>query len=323
MDAATGIACVCVALITLMISWCSNWEKRWKYRHIPGPAYSFPLGNMATVRKKSMFRAYTDWQAQYGDTFKIFFVRRPVVVTTDPVLARQITVKDFSNFHDRFIPNLGSSLHSGHRRESEHASMAAARGPYWGSLRAGAQPMFHNDNLKEYAGTINQAVDDLINNLRVVAKTGEQVDMHGQLGRLTMQVIGAAAFGVKFDTQNAAAGDDIPLVKATKAFWANGRPTFWTLCSFVAPPVVMPLIRVLARAFPSQQLVDFEDALATLYDASDCLIKNTKRKYYGDSKEAAPWKWFKSNPTNPYKSCCKRVRVDSTSPVSFGLSDCS
>ena len=132
MDAATGIACVCVALITLvrgpspgmlfcrvqpgfpksagaasmhrhastksctgrlfgsdyagnylqMISWCSNWEKRWKYRHIPGPAYSFPLGNMATVRKKSMFRAYTDWQAQYGDTFKIFFVRRPVVVTT-------------------------------------------------------------------------------------------------------------------------------------------------------------------------------------------------------------------------------------------------
>ena len=78
---------------------------------------------------------------------------------------------------------------------------------------------------------------------------------------------------VKFDTQNAAAGDDIPLVKATKAFWANGRPTFWILCSFVAPPVVMPLIRVLARAFPSQQLVDFEDTLATLYDASDCLIK--------------------------------------------------
>ncbi len=35
----------------------------------------------------------------------------------------------------------------------------------------------------------------------------------------------------------------------------------------------MPLLRVLARAFPSQVLVDLEDALATLYDASDCLIK--------------------------------------------------
>ncbi len=141
MDAATGIACVCVALVTLVrhpspgtsccgiaacfprvckpcsfaaahrmlfsltaacthgilqwatfsqhastysqiISWCSNWEKRWKYRHIPGPAYSFPLGNLATVRKNMQFTAYTDWQAQYGDTFKMFFVRQPVVVTT-------------------------------------------------------------------------------------------------------------------------------------------------------------------------------------------------------------------------------------------------
>ncbi|DBA69441.1 TPA: hypothetical protein ACH3X2_012787 [Trebouxia sp. C0005] len=284
-----------------IISWCSNWEKRWKYRHIPGPAYSFPLGNLATVRKKMQFRAYTDWQAQYGDTFKTFFVRQPVVVTTDPALARQITVKDFSNFHDRFIPNLDNSLHSGFRRESEQSGMGVARGAYWGSLRAGAQPMFHNDNLKEYAGIINQAVDDLINNLRAAAKTGEQVDMHGQLGRLTMQIIGAAAFGVKFDTQNAAAGDDIPLVTATKVFWANSKPTFWKLCAFVAPPVVMPLLRVLACAFPSQVSADLEDALATLYDASDCLIKNTKKKYYGDSKEPAPWKWFKSNPSNPYK----------------------
>ena len=77
--------------------------------------------------------------------------------------------------------------------------VSACRGAYWASLRAGAQPMFHNDNLKEYAGIINQAVDDLINNLQVAAMTGEQVDMHAQLGRLTMQVIGAAAFGYDCD----------------------------------------------------------------------------------------------------------------------------
>ena len=47
-------------------------------------------------------------------------------VTTDPALARQITVKDISTFHDRFFPNLGNSLHSGHRHESEQSSMAVA-----------------------------------------------------------------------------------------------------------------------------------------------------------------------------------------------------
>ena len=55
--------------------------------------------------------------------------------------------------------------------------------------------MFHNHNLSAYADLINQAADDLISNLRSAAETGEQVDMHCQLGRMTMQVIGAAAFG--------------------------------------------------------------------------------------------------------------------------------
>ena len=36
---------------------------------------------MATVKKKMMFKAYTDWQTQYGDRFKMFLVREPVVVT--------------------------------------------------------------------------------------------------------------------------------------------------------------------------------------------------------------------------------------------------
>ena len=110
-----------------------------------------------------MFRAYTDWQAQYGDTFKIFFVRRPVLVTTgqlalvawtadqgstqvgtasqrkmstylsqdvfgaDPALVRQITVKDFNKFRDRFIPNFEHSVRSGKRLEASQSGMVVAR----------------------------------------------------------------------------------------------------------------------------------------------------------------------------------------------------
>ena len=51
-----------------------------KYRHIPGPTPSFPLGNLGTVRKKMMFRAYADWQAEHGDFFKMFMGRTAVVV---------------------------------------------------------------------------------------------------------------------------------------------------------------------------------------------------------------------------------------------------
>ena len=72
---------------------------------------------------------------------------------------------------------------------------ASCRGSFWGSLRAGVQPMFHSTHLNTYAETINQAVDDLAVNLDKIAEAGEEVDIFRQLGRMTMQVIGAAAFG--------------------------------------------------------------------------------------------------------------------------------
>ena len=55
--------------------------------------------------------------------------------------------------------------------------------------------MFHSENLSAYAGTINKAVDELSTNLSEVAKSGKEVNIFTQLGQMTMQVTGAAAFG--------------------------------------------------------------------------------------------------------------------------------
>ena len=45
----------------------------------------------------------------------------------DPAVARQVTVKDFNNYHDRFIPGLDKSLKSGTRDEIDKISMLVAR----------------------------------------------------------------------------------------------------------------------------------------------------------------------------------------------------
>lgn len=65
-----------------VISYCTNWQSKWTLRSIPGPTPGFLLGNLASIGRKQIFRAYTDWGEQYGDTFKVFFVRQPIVVTT-------------------------------------------------------------------------------------------------------------------------------------------------------------------------------------------------------------------------------------------------
>ena len=49
------------------------------------------------------------------------------ILVADPAVAWQVTVKDFNNFHDRFIPNLDKSLKSGVRAEADRSSMVAAR----------------------------------------------------------------------------------------------------------------------------------------------------------------------------------------------------
>ena len=65
-----------------VISYVFNWRARWKYRHFPGPRPKPFLGNASEARRKKSFVAYTEWGRKYGDVFRIFFVRQPVVVLT-------------------------------------------------------------------------------------------------------------------------------------------------------------------------------------------------------------------------------------------------
>ena len=53
--------------------------------------------------------------------------------------------------------------------------------------------MFHSASLATYDSLINTALDDLLRNLDAFAAQGQMVDMHRQLGKMTMQV-GCAAF---------------------------------------------------------------------------------------------------------------------------------
>ena len=78
---------------------------------------------------------------------------------------------------------------------------------------------------------------------------------------------------VHFDTQAAANGEDIPLVKAAKTVFDNSNPSFWSLCALISPSFFLPVIRLLARQFPGKSMRESKEAFETLYDASDALIE--------------------------------------------------
>ena len=59
----------------------------------------------------------------------------------DPALAKDIGVRQFTTFHDR--PPVLLAMAAGRRLAAIRAGMVLATGPYWASVRAAAQPLFH------------------------------------------------------------------------------------------------------------------------------------------------------------------------------------
>ena len=68
-------------------------------------------------------------------------VESGVVRRADPAIIREVGVKQFSTFHDRPIVMLAPA--AGRRLTAAQSGMLMARGAYWGSIRAAAQPLFH------------------------------------------------------------------------------------------------------------------------------------------------------------------------------------
>ena len=57
------------------------------------------------------------------------------------------------------------------------------------------QPLFHQAALQGYTPIMNDKADKLAEQLQHMSKSGEAVELHSLLGRVTMGVIGQAAFG--------------------------------------------------------------------------------------------------------------------------------
>lgn len=286
-----------VGALLLVISYCGNWQNRWKYRHIPGPKPSFPLGNLQTALKKQLFRAHQEWQAEYGLIYKFFSARQPIIVVTDPQVVRQISVKDFSTWKDKTIPALDNPLLSGHAQEAARSSMIIAKSPLWGSLRAGAQPLFHTHSLSAYAATINRSVEQLIANLKAAAVEGKEVNIMQQLGQMTLQVTGAAAFGVDLDCQHETSEQEAPLITACRGVFDNALPSKWALLAMLSPAPLLPFIKALSQWLPTTTDTANRKANAYIYDVCVHLMQNAS----GRRKISTDWLWFSRDPGNPYK----------------------
>nr|KAG5689587.1 hypothetical protein BaRGS_021108 [Batillaria attramentaria] len=58
-------------------------------------------GHTPPGRVPGFFPCLREWSKQYGKVFGIYFMRRPVLMTTDVDILKEVFIKDFANFPDR------------------------------------------------------------------------------------------------------------------------------------------------------------------------------------------------------------------------------
>ncbi|KAJ7371318.1 Thromboxane-A synthase [Desmophyllum pertusum] len=93
-------------LVVLFLYWCgTRGFADLKKLNVPGPKPVPFLGNFLEARKyNGLHLMYLDYVKKYGKVFAICLGGRPSLVVADPELLKQILIKDFSNFRNRFMP---------------------------------------------------------------------------------------------------------------------------------------------------------------------------------------------------------------------------
>ena len=108
---------------------------------------------------------HLDYTKKYGKVFAVCFGNKPSLVVADPELLKQIMIKDFPNFRNRFIINQRSGVF--------RKNVLNARDDAWKRIRNTLTPTFSAGKMKLMVPLIEKSCDTLMEKLEKIADSGE------------------------------------------------------------------------------------------------------------------------------------------------------
>ena len=121
----------------------------WASRGVPGPTPTPFIGNVASFNKHGGDEAFLRWNKQFGRCFGFYHLREPMLSVSDPDMLKEILVKKFSNFADKFTMIDRAVNHAFH-----DTMLPFARGAEWRRMRLIVTPAFSSAKLKGMEGNI-------------------------------------------------------------------------------------------------------------------------------------------------------------------------
>jgi cytochrome P450 len=153
-----------------------------------GPKPRFLVGHLLDVNRDQL-GFLTHCARTYGDAVTLQFGLRKVLVLNHPDLIEEALVTKQRNFvKGYFYRILGPLLGNG---------LLTSEGDFWLRQRRLAQPAFHRERISAYAQTMLDYTADLLASWR----DGEVRDVHEDMMRLTLRIVGKTLFGTDVESE--------------------------------------------------------------------------------------------------------------------------
>ncbi|RDD42488.1 Cytochrome P450 3A24, partial [Trichoplax sp. H2] len=151
------------------------------------------MGNNLDYGSTNQHIAQIKRQEMYGKIWGTLFFHIPTIWIGDPDILKSITVKEFSNFTNRFALN--------QPRPPFDKAVVQLKDQDWKRVRTILIPTFSTSKLKAIVPFVKGAGDDLIKTLSTAEEEGRVIDIWRTCGVFTMKVILATAFGIDFESK--------------------------------------------------------------------------------------------------------------------------
>jgi len=221
---------------------------------IPGPR-PWPLVGTSWVMMTQGLVAHDMSFKKYGPVVGSFQGRTPIMIVYDVDILKQILVKDFSNFTNRFpVP---------FTEYPTKKMITVLQGEHWKHVRNILTPTFSSGKLRKMNKQIQKCSETFLANLSDKADKQESFDFREICGAFTMDVIASTAFSVQIDSHNDPNNKFVTMGK--KAFTFSFKSPK-LLVFFFLPFLVKPLSKIGISIFPKEVTQFFVDVINKLMD---------------------------------------------------------
>ena len=155
-----------VLLVTLFLYWYgTRGFAALKILNVPGPKPIPFFGNFLEARKYGgLHLMQLDYRKKYGEVYTLCLGGKPSLVVADPELLKQIMIKDFPNFRNRYTIQRGTILDK---------NVSSAKDETWKRIRNTLTPTFSAGKMKLMVPLIEKSCDTLMDKLEKIADSGE------------------------------------------------------------------------------------------------------------------------------------------------------